>query len=183
MSRPVIPSQPDFLVQLRRTQHAVRLRLDAELGATGLTTPQYTVLAALERAGELSASDLAREFGMSAQTINVLVKGLEACGFLRRSRHPSHGRILLASLTAAGRRALNRGLAVGIGIQEHVLSGLTAADRRMLMRHLQAIEENSPSPLRAAQGRGGGLEDNARYVSVGASRTGFSQRQTADLRR
>jgi hypothetical protein len=87
---------------------------------------------------------------MSAQTINVLVKGLEACGFLRRSRHPSHGRILLASLTAAGRRALNRGLAVGIGIQEHVLSGLTAADRRMLMRHLQAIEQNSPSPLRGA---------------------------------
>jgi DNA-binding MarR family transcriptional regulator len=194
MSRPVIPSQPDFLVQLRRTQHAVRLRLDAELGATGLTTPQYTVLAALERAGELSASDLAREFGMSAQTINVLVKGLEACGFLRRSRHPAHGRILLASLTAAGRRALKRGRAVACGVETRVLSGLRASDRRMLMRQLQAIEQNSPSPLRgvtvvrvagfpARAGSGGGLENNARYVSVGASSTGFSQRQTADLRR
>jgi DNA-binding MarR family transcriptional regulator len=53
------------LVQLRRTQHAVRTRLDADLAETGLTTPQYTVLAALEREGELSASDLAREFGMT----------------------------------------------------------------------------------------------------------------------
>ncbi len=62
-----IPPQPDFLIQLRRTQHAVRNRLDADLEATGLTMPQYTVLAALDLAGELSASDLAREFGMSAQ--------------------------------------------------------------------------------------------------------------------
>ncbi|TMB45954.1 MAG: MarR family transcriptional regulator, partial [Chloroflexi bacterium] len=76
MERPRIPPQPDFLVQLRRTQHAVRTRLDSDLEATGLTTPQYTVLAAVERAGELSASDLAREFGMSAQTVNVLVKSL-----------------------------------------------------------------------------------------------------------
>src|SRR5712664_2131262 len=112
MGRPVIPSPPELLVQLRRTQHAVRIRLDAELDATGLTSSQYMVLAALERAGELSASDLAREFGTTAQTVNVLVQGLEACGLLRRSRHAAHGRILLATLTVAGRRALRRGLTV-----------------------------------------------------------------------
>src|ERR1700674_3724258 len=106
MARQAIPSEPDFLVLLRRTQHAVRTRLDADLAPTGLTTPQYTVLAALERSGELSASDLAREFGMTAQTVNVLVKGLEACGLVRRVSHPEHGRILLASQTPAGRRAL-----------------------------------------------------------------------------
>src|SRR4030081_2110037 len=98
MGEPAIPPQPDFLIQLRRTQHAVRTLLDIELGSTGLTTQQYTVLAALERDGELSSSDLAREFGMTAQTVNVLVKNLEACGFLRRRRHPGHGRILLAAL-------------------------------------------------------------------------------------
>jgi DNA-binding MarR family transcriptional regulator len=147
MARPPIPPQPDFLVQLRRTQHAVRNRLDAELDPTGLTTPQYTVLAALERAGELSASELAREFGMTAQTVNVLVKGLETGGFLRRSHHPTHGRILLASLTATGRRALKRGRAVGIVVQDRVLSGLSASDRRMLMRHLKSIEQASAESL------------------------------------
>src|SRR5258707_3308976 len=30
-----------FRSQLRRTQHAVRTRLDADLAATGLTLPQY----------------------------------------------------------------------------------------------------------------------------------------------
>src|SRR5258706_16063065 len=109
MDRRDIPPQPDFLVQLRRTQHAVRNRLDADLAATGLTMPQYTVLAALDREGELSSSDLAREFGMTAQTVNVLVKGLEAAGLLRPGRPPSTGRILLAGRTPKGRRARPRG--------------------------------------------------------------------------
>src|SRR6202171_1899333 len=143
MARPPIPSEPDFLVILRRTQHAVRTRLDADLAETGLTTPQYTVLSAIEREGALSASDLAREFGMTAQTVNVLVKSLEAGGYLRRSRHPTHGRILLASLTAAGRRALERGRALGLAVQDRVLAGLTASDRQTLLRLLQAIEQRS----------------------------------------
>ena len=143
MAQSDIPPQPDFLVQLRRTQHAVRTRLDADLGATGLTTPQYAVLQTLEREGKFSASDLAREFGMTAQTLNVLVKALEADGLLRRNRHPTHGRILLASLTAAGRRALERGRALGMTVQNRVLAGLTASDRRTVMRVLQAIEQRS----------------------------------------
>jgi DNA-binding MarR family transcriptional regulator len=143
MARTAIPPQPDFLVQLRRTQHAVRTRLDADLAGTGLTMPQYTVLAALDREGELSSSDLAREFGMSAQTVNVLVKGLEAGGLVRRSRHPRHGRILLAGLTPAGRRALNIGYAVGRSLQDRLLSGVRAKDRTLLMRHLKTIEQTS----------------------------------------
>lgn len=143
MPSPAIPPQPDFLVQLRRTQHAVRTRLDADLAESGLTTPQYTVLAALDRGEELSASDLAREFGMTAQTVNVLVKSLEAGGYVRRSRHPTHGRILLVCLTAAGRRALKRGLAVALGIQDRLLSGLTASEGRRLRRLLHEIEQAS----------------------------------------
>jgi DNA-binding MarR family transcriptional regulator len=141
MSAPAIPPQPDFLVQLRQTQHAVRVRLDADLEATGLTTPQYAVLAEIEQQGEVSASDLAREFGMTAQTVNVLVKGLETSGLLCRNPHPTHGRILLASLTAEGKKALKRGRAVCMHVQELVLSGLSTSERRTLMRQLKAMEE------------------------------------------
>jgi DNA-binding MarR family transcriptional regulator len=141
MASPTIPPQPDFLVQLRRTQHAVRTRLDTDLAPTGLTTPQYTVLAALQRSGEHSASDLAREFGMSAQTVNVLVKGLEASGLVRRVSHPDHGRILLASLTLAGRRALVHGRELALVVESCFLSDLSSADRSTLMRCLKAIEK------------------------------------------
>jgi DNA-binding MarR family transcriptional regulator len=150
MSRPAIPSQPDLLIQLRHAQHAIRTRLDADLAATGLTTPQYAVLAEIGQQGELSASDLAREFGMTAQTVNVLVKGLETTGLLRRSAHPTHGRILLANLTVAGRRALERGRAVGMAVQNRVLRDLSASERRTLMKHLKAIETGASTPAVSA---------------------------------
>jgi DNA-binding MarR family transcriptional regulator len=140
MATPTIPGDPEFLIQLRRTQHAVRTGLDAELASTGLTTPQYTVLAALEREGDLSASDLAREFGMTAQTVNVLVRALEQCGLLRRKQHPDHGRILLLSLTSAGRRALNHGRQIALRFQQAVLREMPSAERVELMRRLQAVE-------------------------------------------
>jgi DNA-binding MarR family transcriptional regulator len=129
----------------------VRTRLDADLSATGLTTPQYAVLAAIDRDGQLSASELAREFGMSAQTLNVLVKALEAAGLLCRSAHPTHGRILLASLTRAGKRALKRGLAVAMLDQEALLANLDPSERESLVGHLKAIEEKAKSSPPAVQ--------------------------------
>ena len=121
----------------------MRTWLDSELASTGLTTPQYAVLAAVERDGEMSASDLAREFGMSAQTLNVLVKALEECGLLRRDRHPRHGRILLATLTTRGRRALQEGRERALKLQDRLLDQMTSADRSRLMRVLTAIEQMS----------------------------------------
>jgi DNA-binding MarR family transcriptional regulator len=143
MARPAIPRQPEFLIQLRQTQHAVRTRLDEGLAPTGLTMPQYAVLAEIDQKGELSASDLAREIGMTAQTVNVLVQGLETSGLLRRDPHPTHGRILLASLTPAGRRALKHGVEVALGVQDQLLSSVPASERPKLLRQLKAIEETS----------------------------------------
>ena len=58
---------PEFLIQLRRTYRATRVRLDAQLLATGLTTPQYVVLWVLEQEGELSSSALARQSRVTAR--------------------------------------------------------------------------------------------------------------------
>src|SRR5260221_7803398 len=140
MGRPSIPAQPDFLIQLRRTQHAVRTRLDADLAATGLTLPQYTVMAVLERERELSGSDLAREAGLTAQTMNVLVQGLAGMGLLRRVRHPEHGRILLASLTPAGGRAPQPGAGVAPAGRGPLLPPPPPAARQTAVRRPQGLE-------------------------------------------
>ena len=100
-------------------------------------------MAVLEREGELSASELAREAGLTAQTMNVLVRGLAALGLLRRISHPDHGRILLASVTPEGRRALERGRGLALAVEDVVLSDLTTAERRTLMRCLKVIEADA----------------------------------------
>lgn len=132
---------PEFLAQLRRTYRRVSARLDSELAATGLTTPQYTVLALLERKGELSSSDLARESLVTAQTMNVLVTALEACGMVVRQRHPDHGRILLVALTPAGRAALIRGRELAVRVEAELLAGLSDAERTQLIGYLRDVEQ------------------------------------------
>jgi DNA-binding MarR family transcriptional regulator len=125
---------------VRRTQLAVRARLDASLEPTGLTTPQYGVLSLLAWQGEQSASDLARELGVTAQTMNVLVTALAGRGLVARRAHPGHGRILLVELTDAGRGALGRGLGVAQALEDRLLAGVSDADRARLIEQLRAIE-------------------------------------------
>ena len=152
MTETSIPPTPEFLIQLRRTYQAIRVRLDSELAATGLTTPQYIVLGLLEQQGELSSSALARQSLVTAQTMDVLVKGLEGYGHVARRRHPGHGRILLVGLTSSGRAALALGREVAVEVQAKVLEALRPDEQRQLVRHLRAVEE--ATSRRGTQGAG-----------------------------
>src|SRR5258708_10804494 len=98
----------------------------------------------MARQGKFSASAHAREFGMTAKTVTVLVQGLETSGLLRRDPHPTHGRILLANLTPAGKKALKQGLEVALGVQDQLLSCVPASERPKLLPQLKAIERPSP---------------------------------------
>jgi DNA-binding MarR family transcriptional regulator len=71
--------------------------------------------------------------------MNVLVQGLEALGLVVRVSHPSHSRILLASLNRPGRRGLKRGRALALAIEDRLLSDLASAQRSTLMRSLKLI--------------------------------------------
>jgi DNA-binding MarR family transcriptional regulator len=143
MEAPAIPGSPEFLVQFRRTQHAVRTLLDETLAPTGLTMPQYAVLAELESRRDQSSSDLARATGVTAQTMNVLVGRLEAGGFVSRTQHQDHGRILLVSLTRKGQSALRRGRALASRVEETLLAGVGEADRGRLLEILKQVEARS----------------------------------------
>ena len=96
--------------QLKRAQQALRAAMDEALRPQGLTTPQYAVLTALEAEAGLSGAELARRCFVTPQTMNEIVAGLEARGWVTRRRHAEHGRVLQTFLTdqgaAAGMRAV-----------------------------------------------------------------------------
>ena len=139
-TRQDIPPNLAFVVQLRRTYQALRTRLDAELGPTGLTTPQCTALALLDSAGKASSSELARAEAVTAQTMQVLVAGLESSGLVVREPHPNHGRILLVSLTTEGEHALGRAREVAGRVQDEMVAGLSESERESLLRLLAHVE-------------------------------------------
>ncbi len=92
---------------LKRAQQALRGRLDSDLRAIGLTMPQYSVLAGLERKAGLSSAELARQAFVTPQTMQAIITTLERGSLIVRTAHPVHGRILTAVLTSQGMAVLH----------------------------------------------------------------------------
>lgn len=71
----------------------------------GLTVPQYDVLLRLLRAadGQLPTGDLARSLLYSSGAATKLIDRLVVLGWVGRSRAATDGRVVLVTLTEAGR--------------------------------------------------------------------------------
>lgn len=83
-----------------------RLRQTSVVGE--LTFPETAALGRLDRGGPAAAADLARQEQISPQSIGATLAELEDRGLITRQPDPDDGRRILLSLSAAGRRELNR---------------------------------------------------------------------------
>ncbi len=68
----------------------------------GLTFPQYLVMLELYGDSPRSVGDLGATLGMDTGTITPLLKRLEVCGMVTRTRDPADERRVLVDLTPAG---------------------------------------------------------------------------------
>jgi DNA-binding MarR family transcriptional regulator len=91
---------------LRQAWHAFRGAMDAALREHGLTSPQYAVLSVIARDPGSSNADLARACNTTPQAMNGVLATLERARRVQRRPHPTHGRILQATLTEEGERTL-----------------------------------------------------------------------------
>jgi DNA-binding MarR family transcriptional regulator len=128
--------------QLKRAQQALRTAMDEGLRAQGITTPQYAALTALDADEPLSGAELARRGFVTAQTMNAILVGLERARLVERAAHAEHGRVIEARLTKRGRAKLLDAHATVSGIEERMLSGITAAGRQRLNNTLSRLVEN-----------------------------------------
>jgi DNA-binding MarR family transcriptional regulator len=91
---------------LRQAWQALSAALDLALRPHGLTGPQYGVLSVLAREPGASGADLARACNTTPQAMNGVLATLEREALIERRPHPTHGRILQATLTSEGERRL-----------------------------------------------------------------------------
>ena len=127
---------------LKRAQQALRMVMDEGLRAQGLTTPQYAALTHLEADEALSGAELARRCFVTAQTMNAILVGLERARLVERAAHAEHGRVIEARLTKRGRAQVQDAHATVVGIEERMLSEISAAERRRLTKTLRRLVEN-----------------------------------------
>src|SRR2546429_10009155 len=93
-----------LLVQAR---HALTAAMDTALRPHDLTPFQYGALSVLARDPGLSGADLARACNLTPQAVNEGLPTLERKRLIEPRPHPTHGRILQATLPDQGRRPLH----------------------------------------------------------------------------
>jgi DNA-binding MarR family transcriptional regulator len=130
---------------VKRVLNLFRDALDEKLRPCAVTSAQLHVLAKLENEPGISGARLARSCMVTPQTTQVLLRGIEANGWIRRSKHPENERILLATLTPLGKRALARSRTAIGDIYDQMLQDFAAKDIRELETLLSRCAANLES--------------------------------------
>ncbi|MFB7655944.1 MULTISPECIES: MarR family winged helix-turn-helix transcriptional regulator [unclassified Streptomyces] len=116
--------RPSLLYLVKRTELAVRARLEEVLKPAGITALQYTALTVLERHDGISAAQLARDSFVTAQSMADMIRALESRALIRREPNPANRRERLILLTDSGRRLLAEFAEPARALEERMVADL-----------------------------------------------------------
>jgi DNA-binding MarR family transcriptional regulator len=106
---PVRHEQMAVVANIYRAASAVRQHLEnSVLRGSELTWTAFVVLWVVWIWGESETRHVAEEAGISKGTLTGVSRTLEARGLVRRSGHPTDGRLVLLSLTDEGEELMQR---------------------------------------------------------------------------
>jgi DNA-binding MarR family transcriptional regulator len=134
--------------------------LEDTVASHGLAHAEYKLLLQLRAEGSeqgLSAGDLSRALVMSSGGMTNLLDRLEQDGLVRRGSDPADRRGVLVTLTAKGRKAIDRAIGEEAALEADYLDPLTPGERKelndLLRRVVRGFEERrGPPPRRTHDG-------------------------------
>jgi DNA-binding MarR family transcriptional regulator len=125
---------------LSRVANALRTEVTATvLDPLGVAFPQYLCMRILSQHPGLSNADLARDFNVSPQAMNMVLRGLEDRGLVTRPASVSSGRSLPAQLTREGQELLKRTDSGVRAAERKLMTNLTKGQRHEFKRILAAL--------------------------------------------
>ena len=129
-------------------------RVAERLSKIGLTTALFGVLNVLGAREGAIQSEVGSLMGVDPSTMVSLIDELEAAGLAKRKPSPTDRRAREVTITAKGRRALERGRGLAMEVEDEVMGGLTSAERRQLLKLLRRAYAGLPpqSPWTAEEG-------------------------------
>ncbi len=132
--------QPVYLIialqrQLRRT-------LDAILAEMGLSITQYATLSMVREGCSPSAAEIAQRLSVRRQAVSKTIVDLEVRGLVQRVPHPTHGRVLILSLTEQGRELVQACDRRARQTSQQMLEGVLPEQQGMLVQILQQCLAN-----------------------------------------
>jgi MarR family transcriptional regulator for hemolysin len=140
MKRPASISPLGYLINDVARQ--LRRRFDDQAKAHGLTLPQWRTLAQLYHTEGVSQVALAACTETNPMTMSGILDRLEARGLVERIADPNDSRAKLAQTTAKARALVEEMRAVGTQVYDEALTGVSLADREVLLSALSQISSN-----------------------------------------
>jgi DNA-binding MarR family transcriptional regulator len=143
---------PCICAQVRRVARKLSSLYDTFLSPEGLTITQYSLLANIGRAGELSHSVLAEKIGMDRTTLTRNLRPLTKAKWVAAASGKDRRQHLL-QVTAAGKRKLVRSWPLWEEAQRQLLSQIGSQSMQEL-RTLLASTETAVTKASAVAGNG-----------------------------
>jgi DNA-binding MarR family transcriptional regulator len=136
-TKPTLAAPPRELLSrssllLKRLGFAVKDRSHNAFEDTGVSPYHYAVLALLDEDPRETQATIADALGYDRSHLVGVLDELEERGLIQRKRDPSDRRRHLVSLTADGRKTLNRLRTVVKGIDDEFLAPLDPEQREVL---------------------------------------------------
>ncbi len=126
--------------RLRRATRAVTQLYDDLLHPAGITSTQFTVLAALDHLGKTPISELARSLGMDRTSLTRTLRPLDEAKLIRNAPGADR-RVRRLVLTAAGERKLAEARPLWKSAQTRVSAQLGKNSWSDLLDHLSAASK------------------------------------------
>jgi MarR family transcriptional regulator, lower aerobic nicotinate degradation pathway regulator len=137
-----------------RLWRACHTRTAEALASIGLTTALFAVLNVVGAREGTIQQELSSDMGTDPSAMVKLINELEQSGLAKRRRRPNDRRAWQVVITPKGRRTLERARRLAAEVEDEVLSGLTASDRRQLLTLLRRALSSAPPqpPWRSEEG-------------------------------
>lgn len=132
------------VTSVMRVQQILLGRVDDVLRPLGLTFARYELLMLLSfsRNGALPLGKVGERLQVHPASVTSLIDRLEKDGLVRRRSHPSDARIVLAGISAAGRRLATRATS-DLNSQVFDAIGLSESESAQLFRLLRKIRRDA----------------------------------------
>src|SRR6476646_4686381 len=141
---PVTEFAGQLFFRLWRASHT---RTAEALNSIGLTPALFALLNVLGAREGAIQQQLSTDMAIDPSAMVKLINELEDAGLAERRRRPGDRRAWEVSITPKGRRTLERAKRLAAEVEDEVLGGLTAADRRQLLTLLRhALVSAPPQP-------------------------------------
>jgi DNA-binding MarR family transcriptional regulator len=128
------------IAALLHAAHALEDRLETALSRAGLSSPKFSILGELVKAGTpLPLSELASRLSCVRSNITQLVDRMETDGLVRRVDCPTDRRSVKAEITDEGRARYGSGAIEVSRVEDAFRASMSTTDRAALGRMLSAL--------------------------------------------